>query len=200
MHQQPNAESVSELQSGVPSPLLRESVSQPTCASPKTDTAPELATAERDQVFSHYVAKIREHYTIESFHDTIRDIIEESQKGYRPLTEGIPAPVPSVSVVACEEMESGSGAKLSSAYSKEPEAQSYVTPKRLCISSPILESKQGGAAAEKFNRKQLLLDLVACALPHKTSPQWKKVKLNLGKPKAWLRAATSRKRELSDVD
>ncbi|EKM50518.1 uncharacterized protein PHACADRAFT_263857 [Phanerochaete carnosa HHB-10118-sp] len=197
-HRQPSAASVSRQRSPAPSPL-RDSVPQP---KPQTDTAPEPAVTERDQVFSHYVAKIREHYTIESFRDTICDILEESQKGYRPLAEGMPAPVPSVSVsvVVCEDTENGGTTAFSSSYSEEPEAQSYVAPKRLCISGPLPEPNQGGTAAEKFNRKQLLLDLVACALPHKTSPQWKKVKLNLGKPKAWLRAATSRKRELSDVD
>ena len=179
---------------------LRESVHKSKRTSLESDSAPSVLSTERDETLSHYMAKIREHYTFESFQDTIRDIIEESQSKYRPLAEGSPAPMPSAFAIAMVDVDEDISADGSAATVSVPSqlnGQESAAPKRRRVSN--LEPNSN-TKAERFNRMQLLMDLVACALPHKLSPRWKKAKTNLGKPKSWLRAASSRKRELAEVD
>lgn len=190
------AETFSQPPLKIASPDVPEAIREPKRALPEDDSEEDIAAEERDQVFSHYVSKIREQYTFGSFQDTIRDIIEESQKKYRPLAEGVRAPMPSTPLSTCiVDTDSETSTERSSTLGDDAEAPCSVAPKRPRVSTPAPAPE---TAKERFNRKQLLLDLVACALPHKLSPQWRKVKLNLGRPKAWLRS--SRKRDLSDVD
>lgn len=186
------AETFSQPPLKIASPDVPEAIREPKRALPEDDSEEDIAAEERDQVFSHYVSKIREQYTFGSFQDTIRDIIEESQKKYRPLAEGVRAPMPSTPLSTCiVDTDSETSTERSSTLGDDAEAPCSVAPKRPRVSTPAPAPE---TAKERFNRKQLLLDLVACALPHKLSPQWRKVKLNLGRPKAWLRS--SRKRDL----
>ncbi|GJE91244.1 hypothetical protein PsYK624_073930 [Phanerochaete sordida] len=199
--EEPVLEAVVDVAPRVFAPPAREPAPTPKRALP-TAAAGEVPAAERDAVFSHYVAQIRAHYTFDAFQDTIRDILEESQKKYRPLAEGVPAPMPEppLSAIDVEEAISERSsevlAELSSAPEERPGVEAFVAAKKPRVERTAEPAE--GTAKARFLRKQLLLDLVACALPHKLNPQWKRVKLSLGKPKAWLRA--SRKRDLSDVD